>query len=172
MEATHQTFDISPASLPNGDNVTFLESSFFKKHGPRAKLPTPAMVRKESSRPKNLPGTWAHKNWAVPFFSLNLLVKWGRHITVAEGQCLWAIRKSLGEQVPVPEVYGWCRDGGNIFIYQQLIEGQPLEDVSDSLSQSDIVHLQRQLRKIVQSLHSLRQAPGNSFVGKLFNIVM
>ena len=170
METTHQVIEISPASLPNDDDITFPESSFFKEHGVHAGLPTPAMVREESARLKNLPGTWARKSWAVPFFSMKLLVKWGREITIAEGHCLWAIRKTLGGQVPVPEVYGWCRDGGEVFIYQQLIEGQTLEDVSDKLSLSDCADLQRQLRQIVISLRSLRQAPVDSFVGNFRHI--
>jgi hypothetical protein len=44
----------------------------------------------------------------VQFESLNLLVKYGKEITIAEGQCLWALCHFLPSQVPVPEVYvGW-----------------------------------------------------------------
>jgi hypothetical protein len=70
----------------------------------------------------------------MPFFPMKLLVNWGREITIAEGQRLWAMRKTLGEQVPGPEVYGWCRDGEDVFIYQKLIEGQTLERIGQIIS--------------------------------------
>jgi hypothetical protein len=115
--SNHQGLTISPSILPSGDNVIFPESSFFKHHGAHATLPTPSVVREEAAKPKNLPGRWANKRWAVPFFSMNLLVKYGTTLSIAEGQCMWAIRHTLGQQVPVPEVYGWCRDGKEVFIY-------------------------------------------------------
>jgi hypothetical protein len=93
METTNQIIEFSPASLPNDDNVTFSESSFFKKHGAHAELPTPDMVREESARLNNLRGIWARKPWAVPFFPMQPFVEWGHEITVAEGQCLWAFEK-------------------------------------------------------------------------------
>ncbi len=48
----------------------------------------------------------------VRFEDLNLVVKYGRENTIAEALCLWAIRRFLPDQVPVPEVHGWCEDGG------------------------------------------------------------
>jgi hypothetical protein len=165
--SSHQGLTISPSILPSGDNVIFSESSFFKHHSAHAKLPTPSVVREEAAKPKNLPGRWANKPWAVPFFSMNLLVKYGTTLSIAEGQCMWAIRYTLGQQVPVPEVYGWRRDGKEVFIYMQLIEGQTLEDAWDALSQTDRASIHRELHQIVQSLRSLRQPSGDSFVGEL-----
>jgi hypothetical protein len=166
METNHQALELSPASLPNDDNITFQDSSFFRNHGAHAELPTPAMVREEAARPKNVTGRWAHKPWAVPFFSMKLLVKYGSSLSIAEGQCLWAIRTTLGQHVPVPEVYGWCRDGNEVFIYMELVEGRTLEDAEDTLTQTDHALIHRQLHHIVISLRSLRQAPGDSFIGK------
>ena len=80
---------------------------------------------------------------------------------------MWAIRHTLGQQVPVPEVYGWCRDGKEVFIYMQLIEGQTLEDAWNTLSKTDRASIHRELHQIVQSLRSLRQPSGDSFVGEL-----
>lgn len=166
METNHPAITIDPATLPKSDNVIFSESSFFKKGGANVKLPTPAMVRAEATKPKNLPGRWALKPYVVPFFSMNLVVKYGSSLSIAEGQCLWVIRKSLGHQVPVPEVFGWCRDGGEVFIFQQLVEGQTLEDARDTLAEVDRAQIYRQLRHIVTSLRSLRQPPHDSFLGK------
>lgn len=59
---------------------------------------------------------------------LNLLVKFGPRVTIAEAQCLWLIRMTLGDRVPVPEVYGWRVDGNEVFIYMQLVQGVMLKD--------------------------------------------
>jgi aminoglycoside phosphotransferase (APT) family kinase protein len=99
---------------------------------------------------------------------MKLLVKYGSSLSIAEGQCLWAIRKALGQDIPVPEVYGWRRDGNEVFIYMQLIEGQTLEDIWDKLAQTDRALIRHQLRHIVTSLRSLRQASGDPFVGKFW----
>jgi len=168
MKINPKALEISPTSLPSDDDVVFPGSAFFRDHGAHAELPTPAMVREESIRPKNLSGCWAHKPWAVPFFSMKLLVKYGSSLSIAEGQCLWAIRKALGQDIPVPEVYGWRRDGNEVFIYMQLIEGQTLEDIWDKLAQTDRALIRRQLRHIVTSLRSLRQASGDPFIGKFW----
>ena len=97
---------------------------------------------------------------------MKLLVKYGSSLSIAEGQCLRAIRTTLGQPVPVPEVYGWCRDGNEVFIYMELVEGQTLEDVGDTLTRTDYAFIHRQLRHIVTSLRSLRPASGDSFIGK------
>jgi hypothetical protein len=166
MDTSRQVITINLASLPNSENVIFSNSSFFEDRGANVELPTPAMVREEAAKPRNLPGRGGQKRWAVPFFSMKLLVKYGPSLSIAEGQCLWAIRKSLGQQVPVPEVYGWRRDGKEVFIYMQLIEGQTLEDAWDTLAEIDRAQIHRQLRHIVTSLRSLRQASHDSFLGK------
>lgn len=64
--SSHRSLTISPSILPSSDNVIFSESSFFKHHGVHAALPTPSVVREEAAKPKNLPGRWANKPWAVP----------------------------------------------------------------------------------------------------------
>ncbi|XMA10604.1 hypothetical protein WAI453_003395 [Rhynchosporium graminicola] len=70
-----------PDELPSADNITFLDTSFFTKH--RERLPTPAEIREAAG--------FEGKIWRPPpvsFPSLNLIVKFGRSITKAEGQCL------------------------------------------------------------------------------------
>lgn len=52
----------------------------------------------------------------VIFEHLNLIVKFGPHVTVAEAQCLWVIKRLLCDEVLVPEVYGWRVDGRDVFI--------------------------------------------------------
>ena len=91
--------------------------------------------------------------------------------TIAEGQCLWAIRQVLGDAVPVPEVYGWCRDGKSVFIYMHLVEGLTLEDRWESLSTEDRDEICRQLSHVVMAMRRLEQDPTKQFVGEhiLFN---
>jgi hypothetical protein len=54
------------------------------------------------------------------------------------------------------------------FIYMELVEGRTLEDVGDTLTQTDHALIHRQLHHIVTSLRSLRQASSNSFIGKFW----
>jgi hypothetical protein len=42
----------------------------------------------------------------VIFDNPNTIVKFGRHIAVAEAQCLWIIKRVFHGKVPVPDVFG------------------------------------------------------------------
>ena len=46
---------------------------------------------------------------------------------------MWAIRRLLPNQPPVPEVYGQVQDSDEVFIYMELIKGKTLEDRWESL---------------------------------------
>jgi hypothetical protein len=110
---------LSPAMLPFGDSVTFKDSSFFSS---RAELPSPSEVRMAAGD--------VRRRYPPPvvFRSMNLLVKYGKLGSYAEAQCLWAIKRFLPE-IPVPEVYGWCQDGEEVFIYMELVQGVTLEQL-------------------------------------------
>ncbi|KAK0124696.1 hypothetical protein ONS95_009640 [Cadophora gregata] len=147
-----------PDELPSADNITFPETSFFKKDG--ALLPTPAEVR-EAAGPQGgirLP--------PVSFPTMNLIVKYGRYITKAEGQCLWAVRR-LCPKIPVPEVYGWCQDGKETFIYMQLIEGATLEQEWPRMIVDEKYEVCVQLRGMLDELRQLRQDPSDRFIGTI-----
>ena len=90
--------------LPSSEDTYFEDTAFFANGN--VSLPTPADVRRAAG-PK---ATW-NRPTPIVFSALNLIVKYGPTITVTEGQCLWAIRHFL-PSVPVPEVYGWCREQG------------------------------------------------------------
>ncbi|OAL72012.1 hypothetical protein A7D00_4044 [Trichophyton violaceum] len=111
---------ISSRALPSAESATFLESSFFSRNGAQAALPSPANP--------------------VRYEHLGLIVKYGRapEVTVAEGQLLWAVRRTL-PMVPVPEVYGWAHDKGQVFIYMELIKGVTLEQRWGSLGPAERV---------------------------------
>ena len=79
--------------------MDFLDSSFFQSW-PRRILPTLSEIKVLSSvrRAKLPPVIMEH---------LNLLVKFGSHVIVAEAQCLWFIRRTFRDMFPILEIYGW-----------------------------------------------------------------
>lgn len=149
--------EISVRMLPSGSSVVFKESTYFLRNGPEISLPLPAEVRAHQ-----LPVQYG----PVQFESLNLLVKYGKEITIAEGQCLWALRRFLPSQVPVPEVYGWCEDNGEVFIYMELVKGVTLEKRWESLSKHERKIVCDQLRAMLLALRNLQQDPKDQFLGE------
>jgi aminoglycoside phosphotransferase len=113
-------------------------------------------------------GTTVHL--PVVFEDLGLFVKYGEdpHVTIAEGQCLWAIRNFLPE-VSAPEIYGWAQQGLCTFLYMELIPGVTLGKRWDSLSRIEKVDVCKQLKIMVTSFRSLHQEPSEQFVGKYHN---
>jgi len=148
--------------LPVGESIIFNDSRFFTWHNA---LPSPSEVRM-AANPHNLPHLQdPNKASIVHFPSLQLTVKYSRYTTMAEGQCLWAIRQVLHDAVPVPEVYGWRLDGKSMFIYMQLVEGSTLEGRWETLSTDERVDICGQLRHMVKALRCLEQCPMDQFVG-------
>jgi len=143
--------------LPLDSSIVFKESTYFSKNGPS--LPSPAIVR-ATQKARHL-----STSMTVRFEDLKLVVKYGSQITIAEALCLWAIRRVLPNQVPVPEVYSWCEDGGEFFIYMELIQGETLENKWPSLSKPERIDVCGQLRVMLSELRSLKQDPENRFLG-------
>jgi len=149
-------------SVGGEQEMNFLDSSFFKGNLSGQTLPTPHEVRELSGQnqfhPRPLP---------VRFDHLNLLVKFGPHVTITEAQSLCMIRRILGEEVPVPEVYGWRVDGSHVFIYMQLVRGGTLRDRWDTLSLAEKTTAVEDLRRIVTSLRQVEQKHNDTFIGKM-----
>ncbi|EUC63002.1 phosphotransferase enzyme family protein [Rhizoctonia solani AG-3 Rhs1AP] len=101
----------------------------------------------------------------VHYLSLGLTVKYGRTVSTAEGQCMWAVRQLLGNVVPVPEVYGWTVEAGVSYIYMEHIPGETLSDRWDSLSESEKRDICHQLRTMVGHLRTIEQPNGEKFIG-------
>lgn len=148
---------LRPSSLPSADNITFFDTSFFANGHKR--LPTPAEVRLAAG-----PQTKMSRPVPVSFPSMNLIVKYGLTISTAEGQCLLAIRH-LCPNVPVPEVYGWCQDEGETFIYIEKVEAATLEQEWPNLDTEERYEICTQLRCIIDELRQLQQDPSNLFIG-------
>ncbi len=148
--------------LPSDSSTVFKESIYFPENGPNSSLPSPAIVR-ATQKARHL-----SRFMTVRFEDLKLVVKYGGEITMAEALCLWAIRRLLPDQVPVPEVYSWCEDGGEFFICMELIQGETLENKWESLSKLEKINVCGQLRVMLSELRSLKQDPENQFLGGSF----
>jgi hypothetical protein len=144
---------VNPNELPTDNNKIFIESGYFHLHG--AQLPTPNEVRQlASSRGVDVRNDYRPD--PVRFTTQNLLVKWGRSVTIAEGQCLWFLYHHLGDKIPVPEIYGWQTDGDQTFLYMQLVQGDTLAERWDDLSPNEKVQVCGQLRDMVNTWRSIK----------------
>lgn len=104
---------IFPEDLPDPTvrSMDFLGSSYFKTHGLKRPLPTPDEVR------ALCPESHSVSPPPVRFEELGLIVKFGPWVLIDEAQCIWALKKSVQDEVPVPELYGWRLDAGQVFLY-------------------------------------------------------
>jgi hypothetical protein len=156
--------------FPFDKNVEFRESSFFKKPNAPLSLPTPTEVREVASHSENPRAKLVTRPPPVTFPNLGLLVKYGTEVTLADGQCLLFIRNTLSEVVPVPEVYGWCKDDDQVFIYMELVDGMTLEKSWDTMTEGEKTSVGQQLHDMVDALRGLKQDSWPPFIGK-FNFV-
>ncbi|KAI0835950.1 hypothetical protein F5Y06DRAFT_274830 [Hypoxylon sp. FL0890] len=155
---------IRVAELPSAENMTFRDSSFFKKHGPG--LPSPAKVREKSIKVNGFRAR-SSRPPPIPFEDLGLVVKYGSEITIAEAQCLWYFNRYMKDAVPTPELFGWRQDGGETFIYMELVNGDTLEDAWPMLSEEEQDIICGQLRTSVEAWRSLRQETEPYYIGHI-----
>ncbi|KAH8663425.1 kinase-like domain-containing protein [Tricladium varicosporioides] len=158
MDTENKRRQISIGVLPSGSSVLFKDSTYFLRNRPGSSLPSPSEVRAHQR-----PGQYG----PVQFESLGLLVKYGKEITIAEGQCLWALRRFLPSEVPAPEVYGWCEDNSEVFIYMELIRGVTLENKWKSLLKQERETICSQLQGILLALRQLQQDSKDQFLGHI-----
>jgi hypothetical protein len=122
----HQSISID---LPDATKkeLDFTESSF--SASPTRCLPSPTEVQAVSSEPLNV-----SKANPVRFEHLDLIFKFGSHVTTLEALNLWVVKRICKDKVPVPEVFGWrIDDNGHVFIYMELIKGPTLLESWNSL---------------------------------------
>ncbi|CUA75541.1 hypothetical protein RSOLAG22IIIB_05939 [Rhizoctonia solani] len=153
-----------PSDMPSAECIVFKDSSFFQRNGSTSVLPSPSEVLAEA----HIRGVQTDfRPPPVHYPSLGLTVKYGHAVSTTEGRCLWAIRKSLGDAVPVPEVYGWTKEGGVSYIYMEYIPGETLSNRWDSLSDSEKRDICDQLRTMVGHLRTIQQPDGEKFIGTI-----
>jgi hypothetical protein len=157
---------ISVGMLPSGQTVIFKDSSFFTRNAPNTTLPSPAEIFAKCAvqQPSFKMGHRSPR--PVRFETLGLIVKFGRwpRVTIAEGQCLWALRQVL-PQVPVPEIYGWTEDSGYVFLFMELVPGVTLEERWESLRRAERISVCEQLRVLLSELRKVQRSPDDLFLG-------
>ncbi|CAE6526574.1 unnamed protein product [Rhizoctonia solani] len=152
-----------PSDLPSGESIIFKDSSFFRRNGSTSVLPSPSDILAEAHRRGVVN---EHNPPPIHYPLLGLTIKYGRTVSITEGQCLWALRRLPGNIVPAPEVYGWETEGGFSYIYMEHIPGVPLSDRWDSLSETDKRSICCQLRGIVARFRAI-QPDGERFIGSV-----
>lgn len=158
----HLTYDKALHADPPPISVDFLETRFFREHGSgsSSQLPEPASLR--ALRPDTNSGI-------VRFEKLGLFVKYGleHKVGIEEAQTLQAIHRAFpNNEIPVPELVAWRRSEGVNFIYMSLVDGITLESCWMELTEAEKTTITNQLQDAVQSLRSMQQHHGESFIGR------
>lgn len=139
--------------------MNFFDSSYFKEPG--ESLPTPAQVRALSKE--------IHANpqpQPIIFENSGVFVKFGPYVTIAEAQCLRMLKRTFGDEILVPEIFGWRVDEENyVFLYMELIQGQTLLHSWDELNSLEKSSLCDQLCQIANCLRRLEQDPSDQHIG-------
>jgi len=156
------------------ETVILHDSTFFRKFGSEAKLPSPEEVRAEGAIQHGAQPGASHQK-PVFFERLGLVVKWGGYENVEEAHCMRMTWRLCGDLIPVPEIYGWIREPSNaihphfpqVFIYMERIPGVTLNDRLGSLSRQELHYITSQLTEIFKTLREIRQFPGTEYVGKI-----
>ena len=144
---------------------TIYDSSFFREHR-ASTLPIPAEVRAINEESGNIRATRFNRPPPVKFPSLGLIVKYGADTTVAEAETQNMVYKQLKGKVPVPEVFGWTEDGGQVFIYMFLIGGEPLEQRWGALNDEEREAVCKELNGMVKAWRLLEVPDQVLYVGK------
>ena len=65
----------------------------------------------------------------------------------------------------MPKIYGWTEDGGEVFLYMQLVEGVALEKRWEILNKEDKTGICYQLRDMVVDLRQVKRDSNDEFLG-------
>ncbi|RAH50495.1 uncharacterized protein BO95DRAFT_156279 [Aspergillus brunneoviolaceus CBS 621.78] len=78
------------------------------------------------------------------------------------------IKTVFGDEIPVPEVFGWrVDDEGYVFIYMELIKGPTLGECWDQLSMEEKGDMKHQLSQTMEKLRDLAQDLSDRFIGSI-----
>jgi hypothetical protein len=151
--------DVLPSAT--GD-VDFRDSAYFTR---KPDLPSIADVRAAAACQHS---AGKNERWCPPpvlFPESGLIVKYGLGVTLIEGQYLRAIRRLFGDQVPVPEVYGWKQEKDEVFIYMELVQGVTLRECWDTFSDDDKITICQELGRMISLLRTLKYGDCEPFIG-------
>lgn len=154
-EAT-QPIEVCIEDLPADSSFTF--------PGHSVPLPSPADVRLRAEKDgAEFDTAHAFRPGPVRFPELGLIVKWGEDVTIAEGQCLWFIKRYLQKSVPVPRIFGWKQDAKQTFLYLELIEGDTLADRWTEMNEAEKSAVCKQLRGMIMSWRRIAKPSAAEF---------
>ncbi|KAB8229890.1 kinase-like protein [Aspergillus alliaceus] len=105
---------------------TFHYSTFCNENS-RNTLPTPSEIRAISKKSGKCHISFNYPS-SVKIPSFGLLVKYRANVTVIEAQTQIMLHEYLKDQVPIPTVFAWAEDGGQVFIYMSLIDSETLQE--------------------------------------------
>lgn len=168
---SHQTVNHSSHSevnrlFPHSENFIVRNSSFFQKPHPPPSLPSQAEVREIAKQTADSHAYNVARPPPVRFPSMGLLVKYGSEVTIAEAQCLLFIRSQLSQTVPVPEIFGWCKNNSQVFIYMELMDGITLEKRWETMVEDDRLAICQQLRHMIDAWRGLKNGHAPPFIGE------
>lgn len=152
------------SSLPDisQSEMDFLDTLFFQSNGgsPLPHLPTPAEISQQYPH---------HREGGVfKLESLKLAVKVGHvsSVKLEEAQAMIAIRRIFPNgEIPIPEVFGWRRQGDTIYIYMSLIPGTTLGQAWPSLTEPEKMSICGELSQMVTLLRHVKQSMSHQFIG-------
>ena len=145
----------------------FTESSFFTEQRAPA-LPLPAEIRELNKSSGHHRATSLRRPPPVSIPSLGLFVKYGSKVTVTEAETQVFMRSQLSGRAVIPEVFGWIEDGGQVFIYMSLVQGDTLQKRFPDLNEDERQAICKELRSLVNAWRSIAQEASDPYVGKSF----
>nr|POF13696.1 hypothetical protein CFP56_02719 [Quercus suber] len=157
------SYDARLTSNPPPTAVDFRDTDFFRIHasGSSNALPSPTTIR------ALLPGC---NSGSVVLNDLGLFVKFGAYhkVSIEEAQTIQALRRTFSnKELPIPELVGWRRTGDVNFIYMSLVPGVTLEACWPTLSEQERALISQQLKRMVESLRTLKQRSTRRFIGSI-----
>lgn len=72
--------------------------------------------------------------------------------------------------MPVPDVYAWCKEGEETFIFMELTDGLSLEARWADLNAQQRYNVYQELRGILHTLRQAKQDSGYQFVGVFYQL--
>lgn len=144
--------------------IVFPESSFFKEKRASA-LPMPAEIRAINEASGKAYATNFNRPPTVMIPSRGLAVKYGADVTILEALTRMKVREQLQGQVPIPEVFGWTKDGVQGFIYMSLIQGETLLERWSGMHENERRAVCEELRRIVKAWRTLTQDDQDCYIG-------
>ena len=170
--AANNCLSVGPDAIPAHEKTKIFPESIFFTENRAAALPKPDEMRAINKATGEFRATLFNRPLPVKLESLGLFVKYGADVGPVEAQTQVLVREKLQGRVPVPEVYGWTEDGGQKFIYMELIQGDTLEERWRGMTEPERLVVCEELKDMVSTWRELGQKDDGDrehpYIGILF----